>query len=300
MRTWADHIQKLRGMFPTIGDLQAQQLVSDAFLQLCQEEDWQFLITETVLTTEAPYSTGTVVSTPGSTAVVGTATVWVNTWTRKVIVLNGTPYRIASVTDNTNLVLEAEYGGPAALSAASYDIYQDEYALPADCDWGRDLYFLDPTDWNRLQLLDHAVFMESKIYAQGILGIPWAVTRVGWSTTGATAPAPLVQFGPDAPSSKREYPFIYLKRPARPTSLTAYPLWPEDFEDLIVLKAAVEFAESPSRPWNSRFELREKYNMRMWKARVRHGGGAQIDRFIRRRFPQYQTSNLYLNVRYSG
>ena len=78
------------------------------------------------------YNTGTVAVTDGSTGVVGTSTVWVNTWTGKKIIFSdeGFPYEIASVTDGTNLVLTRAYNGAGSnLSGATYKIFQDEYVI---------------------------------------------------------------------------------------------------------------------------------------------------------------------------
>jgi hypothetical protein len=78
------------------------------------------------------YNTGTVAVTDGATAVVGTSTVWVNTWTGKKIIFEdeGFPYEVASVTDGTNLVLTRAYNGAGSnLSGDIYKIFQDEYTL---------------------------------------------------------------------------------------------------------------------------------------------------------------------------
>ena len=67
------------------------------------------------------YSTGTVAVTNGSTAVVGTSTVWTSDMVGRYLEVNNYWYEISSVTDNTHLTLLTEYGEDTA-SGASYTI----------------------------------------------------------------------------------------------------------------------------------------------------------------------------------
>jgi len=78
------------------------------------------------------YETGTIAVNDGSTAVTGTSTVWVATWTGKKIVFadEGFPYEIASVDSGTGLTLTRAYNGAGSnLSGATYLIFQDEYDI---------------------------------------------------------------------------------------------------------------------------------------------------------------------------
>lgn len=81
------------------------------------------------------YNVGTVAVTNGSTAVVGTATKWAtNILAGQFFTVIGSNvfYTVASVTDDTHLVLAATYAGPT-LSGLTYDVHQSfttNYNIP--------------------------------------------------------------------------------------------------------------------------------------------------------------------------
>jgi len=113
-------------------------LIKDAIqmgLDRATMADLPYLMTEGFVTTVAPYETGTVAMTNGSTAVAGTNTVWTSAMAKRKIRFgsDNAYYRIKSVTNGTNLVLEVPYQGTTDTDA-TYSIYKDEYRLPADLD----------------------------------------------------------------------------------------------------------------------------------------------------------------------
>src|SRR3990167_3554288 len=97
--------------------------------------DLPFLMTDGSITTVAPYTTGTASITNGSTAVTGSGTTWTAAMVgRKIRFGSDLPwYRIASRSSDTAIVLENVYQGTTN-TAATYEIYKDEYKLPADMD----------------------------------------------------------------------------------------------------------------------------------------------------------------------
>jgi hypothetical protein len=99
------------------------------------------------LITQAPYSTGTVTITKGSTTLTGSGTAWntnnsfgvANMRVGGKIVIAGTleVYEISAVGSDTGATLGSRYVG-ADVSAGSYSYFEDEYALASD--------FLRPVD----------------------------------------------------------------------------------------------------------------------------------------------------------
>jgi hypothetical protein len=133
------------------------------------EGNWKWLEREASFTTTAGYNTGTVDLTNLSTGVEGNSTAW-DTGTNvladdKFNAGEGGYYRIASVTDGDTLVLATEFAGTTA-SAASYNVYRDEYDL-ADgvlelqsvrlVDPARQLIILSPHDWEEITKGDWCV-----------------------------------------------------------------------------------------------------------------------------------------------
>ena len=97
--------------------------------------DLPYLMTPGVITTVAPYTTGTIAVTNGSADIVGTDTVWTEAMVGRKIRFgsDNAYYRIKTFTDATHLTLETVYQGTTDADA-TYSLYKDEYRLPADLD----------------------------------------------------------------------------------------------------------------------------------------------------------------------
>lgn len=103
---------------------------------------------QSTLITMAPYTTGTVSITVGSTSLTGSSTAWntansygVNNMRAggKVTVAGTTDiYRVSSVTNDTSATLQTRYVASSDASASDYRYFEDEYALASD--------FLQPVD----------------------------------------------------------------------------------------------------------------------------------------------------------
>ena len=124
-----------------ISNVQQQRTLVNSSIQIAlnrvfQYHDFPYYIQDKgVIKTANDYSTGTVAMTNGLTTVAGTLTVWTSAMAgRKIRFGNDTAfYRIKSITDGTNLVLEQPYQGTTDIDA-TYEIYQDEYRLSPDVD----------------------------------------------------------------------------------------------------------------------------------------------------------------------
>lgn len=101
-----------------------------------------------VLRTHAPYSTGTISATVGSTTLTGASTLWntANSYSEnnmrvggKVKLAGGMDlYTVTAVGSDTSATLGQKYVGSSALSGEEYVYFEDEYALASD--------FLRPVD----------------------------------------------------------------------------------------------------------------------------------------------------------
>jgi hypothetical protein len=99
------------------------------------DKDLPYLMTDGVITTVAPYETGTVTVTNNSKTVTGSGTTFTSAMVGRKIRIAGENayYRISSYSSATSITLENVYQGDTA-SAQTYSIYKDEYRLPADLD----------------------------------------------------------------------------------------------------------------------------------------------------------------------
>ena len=113
-------------------------LIKDAIqmgLDRATMADLPYLMTEGVITTVAPYVTGTVTVANGSKTVTGILTVFTSAMVGRKIRIAGENayYRIGAYVSATEITLEVAYQG-SLTSGNTYSIYKDEYRLPADLD----------------------------------------------------------------------------------------------------------------------------------------------------------------------
>ena len=110
--------------------------VQAALRNLSADPVWQHFREETRITTVQPYTTGTVEVVDGATSLAGTTTTWADDDIDSTYVLkladDDTEYPVASVTDNTNIVLKYPFvdKGLAALTGLTYKLIKRFYLLP--------------------------------------------------------------------------------------------------------------------------------------------------------------------------
>lgn len=129
-----------------------KQRLNERYRQVVESRSWSWLRKESSLTTPAEYSTGTAAVTAGSMAVVGTGTAWAPSMNDRVFRI-GTEanYYTVTVTDGTNLTLDAVYEGSTG-SGLGYKINQNRYSLAADMDKLLEMY--EPRAIRPLQEVD--------------------------------------------------------------------------------------------------------------------------------------------------
>lgn len=112
------------------------QSISIALNRMHQWFDWPYYVQQGVITTVAPYSTGTAKVTNGSTTVTGVGTTFTSNMVgRKFRHANENPYYIIKAyVSATQLTLSSPYQGATDSVGSSYTIYKDEYRLAPDVD----------------------------------------------------------------------------------------------------------------------------------------------------------------------
>lgn len=93
------------------------------------DRDWEWRKRTYYMTTQKPYSTGSVTVTENSRSVSGSGTVWTSAMKTGYLLVNGYSYKIRSVTNGTTLLLEAPYPGSTE-SSKDYQIIFPNYHLP--------------------------------------------------------------------------------------------------------------------------------------------------------------------------
>jgi hypothetical protein len=135
-RTWGQLRFEL-GKFAPGEDLQlTTEWLNGAYREVLDHKSWKGLEKEAVLETVAPYVTGTVALTPGSTAVTGTGTTWTTQMSGRSFRVDGDNayYTFTWLTATTGTI-DRPYEGDAnsdPVPAGAYHIFQNIFLLPSD------------------------------------------------------------------------------------------------------------------------------------------------------------------------
>ena len=168
-----------------------------------------------VIRTQDDYTTGTVTTTKGSTAVTGASTAWNtnNDFTVKNARANGkivfsgsrTVYIVSAVGSDTSITLTEKFT-ETSLSAATYTYFEDEYDLASD--------FLRPIDMQRFSLetsidLISRTQFRMRYPVNSTLGRPSVATLLDFAPSGNTTPIRRVRFAPP-PNDFYQIPYTYV------------------------------------------------------------------------------------------
>lgn len=240
-------------------ETQAKRYANIALQDIHIGTDYTFPWTErrSTILTSAPYSTGTVAVTPGSSVATGTDTLWNTAGTYGVTnTAAGMKMRIAGATDlysiltvsgDTLINLSQKYVGSAALTDAEYVSFKDEYALASD--FLRPIDFaLFSSDWS-IPLLDRKEFR--RLHVRGnISGKPTSASILDLSFSGSTTPVRKVVLYP-YPDQVYIIPYSYVTSNLVVTSAgveqsamssdTDEPIMPLRYRHVIVLHALMNW-----------------------------------------------------------
>lgn len=243
----------------TATETQAKRYINTALHDIHVGTQYIFPWTErrAFLTTHAPYSTGTLSVTAGSTTLTGASTAWntTNTYGQanvradgKLTIAGGTDvYRVGTVSGDTAATLSTRYVASSDASAASYLYYEDEYALASD--------FLRPIDfamfsidWS-LPLVDRKELRRNHTRAN-VSGRPRMASIVDLAFSGSTTPVRKVWLYP-YPDTTYIIPYSYVTSNLAVTSAgveqaslssdTDEPMMPLRYRHVIVLHALMNW-----------------------------------------------------------
>ena len=238
---------------------QAKRYVNTALYDMVIGFEYKlpWLEREAFLTTMAPYTTGTVAITRGSTSLVGVSTAWdtVNAYgvanarsTGKITLGDNNIYTIASVDSATGITLNQRYIADSDLAAgATYTYFEDEYALASD--------FLKPIDYRRFSAALNIPIIGRhdfrRLYPRpNVSGMPRAATLYDKPFASTSTPQIHVQFYP-YPNAVLMIPYAYVTsnlavstagvEAAQMSADTDEPILPIRYRHAIVLHAIAQW-----------------------------------------------------------
>lgn len=281
MRTMGQRVKKLLGRLPGSQELEVKRTLIEALEWLYAKQPWLFLLKEAMVVTEAPYTTGTVTATINSTALVLVDGVWDTTWVNRRIVISGRG-ELYSVTINstTTATLSHAWAGSTG-SALSYVMYRDVYTLPSDCDWGRDSFWGYAEESRQVDIIGTYEMKRRKAFSPAAQGRPMCVSRGELQQTVQTAlPVAMIEFGPAIPDAAYAINGWYFKKPTLPSADDHYPLWPDDYDELIDQRAEIIWAQSPRHRLSLSHDWMFDHNTLLLECIRRNDGGAELTRIV--------------------
>lgn len=183
---------------------QFKRFINDFGRRLWVMRPWPERKKESVITTVAEYTTGTVTVTNGFATVTGSGTAFTSAMAGRkfALSLSGPWYRITSRDSDTQLTLARVYQETTA-SGSTYTVFQDEYDLASDVDVSSALTILYGTD-NALTLSTQAD-LDNRL-VPGARGRPTHYAMVVPTTAGTRR----VRFFP-VPDAVYAFRSLYLK-----------------------------------------------------------------------------------------
>lgn len=269
-------------------------------LQDMHEERWPWAERRAVLVTHPGYSTGTVdLSLSARTTVTGTGTAWNTAITGmginntraggKLTFSGGTDvYTVASVGGDTAITLADLYIGDSALDDATYQYFEDEYALATDFDDVMDARYF--SEDRTIQLIGPQEFYR-QYPRNSRRAAPQHATLIELGPSGSASLRRRVLLGP-APDRTYRIPYryqtIYLATSSAgsgQTNLSAttdQPIVPLKYRMAIVYKAAELWSFHRQRSADLAAAFKADYETVMLRARQNAGPADDRPRFAPR------------------
>lgn len=193
----------------------------------------------TVLTTKAPYSTGTATFTENSASVTGSGTTWSSFSGRKMATGYNAPfYRISANASTTAITLARSYIEDTA-SGSDYVVYQDEYDTASTVDTILSAHLLvNQTTGPALFVSEERI--DSEVTIQAYAGKPTTVGLCIPTTTGT----PRIRVTP-VPDDVYALEVKYLKAWVDLSAASDTPVLDSNKESLLI-SVALLFAQRPS------------------------------------------------------
>lgn len=263
---------------------------------------------DAVLITAAPYTTGTVEITRGSTTLTGTSTLWTTTnsygvanarTTGKIDLGDGNIYGLSAVGGAGTITLATRYVADTDLAAgATYTYFEDEYALASD--------FLKLIDVRRFSAaLDIPIIGRNEFKRRfprpNVGGTPKVATINDRPFSGSTTPVTLVQFYPYA-SANMIIPYSYITKNLAVSSagVEAISMANDDDEPALPMHyraAIVEFAiwkwyrdkKDDARAEQAHADYQDQVNRIVGDQRI----GANTQARVTPRVGMYNTRSIY-------
>jgi hypothetical protein len=226
--------------------LQCQQGIQDALNTIDAIANWEFLLGSANISLKAPYGTGTVAYNGGSTSVTlsgGTLSTTYWDYPEVKFADRRLPYKVAAINTPTTFTTVDPISGTTNVTSGIYRLYQARYALPADCEPGRDLIIRGP--------IGQGINLAGKIKKVPRMSFEWKRYEIPTAAViqyssddefDSVNRRATIRFEP-YPQYEGEFRLTYYKKLTVPKLDTDTVIIPEAFERIPILLAASQIME---------------------------------------------------------
>jgi hypothetical protein len=254
----ADIARRTGGQIP-IGVI--MDAIESANKEIHVKYDWPWTRAEANIQIQAPYQVGTLSINDQTNVFTGSGTSWSPAWQYKRLYLgqNNVDYLVNGFSDATDGTLVQTINTGTNFVNSTYTIFQDTYALPADCEFGSILLIVNPIYRYRLRYVPSYTLDFQSIFSRVFFtNFQSGFADNGYDDTGKTG---LIRFAP-APGSICEYRIVYRRRPPSLQGLASTPTLPESFDRAIELLAEYKIRFGQKTPMAGWMEVKqEAYQM---------------------------------------
>ncbi len=219
------------------------QAIQDASVEIQSKYDWPWTWAEANIQLQPTYNVGTITVADGSTNVLGTGTAWDTAWRYKTLQLGDYTYPIASVGNTQFLELKQGINQGQSFTDAGYTIFQQDYPLPDDCEFGSITMIVNPLYRYRLRYIPRYTLERQAVW------VPSFFTNFTMSFADGgrddTTKKSLLRVTPP-PSEAGDYRLVYRRRVPDLSALADQTLIPQSFDRVIELMA--EYLVRLNRP----------------------------------------------------
>lgn len=219
------------------------QAIQDASVEIQSKYDWPWTWAEANIQLQPTYNVGTVTVADGSTDVTGTSTVWDAAWRYKTLQLGSYTYPIASVGNVQFLQLKQGVNQGQGFTDAGYTIFQQDYPLPDDCEFGSITVLVNPLYRYRLRYVPRYTLERQQVWLPSF----YTNFQTGYADGGYddVTKKSLIRLTPP-PSAAGDYRIVYKRRVPDLSAMTNQTLIPPSFDRVIELMA--EYLVRLNRP----------------------------------------------------
>ena len=219
--------------------------ISDIYKQINSKYDWPWMFADTNIKIQPSYSTGTISIADQTKTVTLTGGTWDVTWLYKTLLLSDCYYPIDLFTSPTTAVLKQAVNKGTNFVDVGYTIFQQDYPLPDDCEFGSSIILTNLTLHFPLRKIPtYRLQKQQAVLSELVTNFQTGYCDAGYDDATRKY---LIRFIPP-PSENDDFKLSYRRRVPELFNISDNFLMPESFDEVIELLAEYKVKFRRSMP----------------------------------------------------